>query len=391
MTARTRTAVTAHDATLVEIEGDQSLGAAWQLHAVIDLGSVTPRRRAASRRTPERRAALDARRSYATRRRASGTARRSAHVRERADPPPRAPPSPATPDRANRAAAPAIPPLRLADDVELAAAIEQQPDMAHRFEPGAELRSRLAHALGDGAHLAVLRGQQHDDAVRLTAACTCAAPPRCRGTAGSRLDAPETTMTRGELGAATWTCLPSSSSDVVVDEHQLGVCQFPHERWRQRSSGPRTITRSGSASAGAYRTAETDSSLTGIAGIEVGHRRGESRPARRRWARRSPCNGVPRTPRCAGGDRVSTAVTAGGVGKQRQPRRTFCGDGTRRACRSALPAFVAELSPLDESSADDHHMPQDPPTGGGAVFRSDGSTWARCHPRTSPNADWGFG
>ena len=57
--------------------------------------------------------------------------------------------------------------LGLADDVELAAAIQQQPDVAHRLEAGAELRRRLAHALGDGAHLPVLLGEEDDDAVGL--------------------------------------------------------------------------------------------------------------------------------------------------------------------------------------------------------------------------------
>ena len=35
-------------------------------------------------------------------------------------------------------------------------AVQQQPHVAHRLEPGAELGRRLAHALGDGAHLAVV-------------------------------------------------------------------------------------------------------------------------------------------------------------------------------------------------------------------------------------------
>ena len=55
----------------------------------------------------------------------------------------------------------------LADDVELAALVQQQAHVAERLEPGAELRLRLAHALGDGAHLAVVLGEHDDDAVGL--------------------------------------------------------------------------------------------------------------------------------------------------------------------------------------------------------------------------------
>jgi hypothetical protein len=42
---------------------------------------------------------------------------------------------------------------------------QQQLDVAHRLEPGAELGHRLAHAFGHGAHLAVVLGHQHDDSV----------------------------------------------------------------------------------------------------------------------------------------------------------------------------------------------------------------------------------
>ena len=39
--------------------------------------------------------------------------------------------------------------------------------MAHRFEAGTELRLRLANALRNRPHLAVLGGVQHHDAIRL--------------------------------------------------------------------------------------------------------------------------------------------------------------------------------------------------------------------------------
>ena len=49
--------------------------------------------------------------------------------------------------------------LGLGHDVELAAAlVEQQLDVAGGLEPAAEAALRLAHALGDGPHLAVARG-----------------------------------------------------------------------------------------------------------------------------------------------------------------------------------------------------------------------------------------
>ena len=57
--------------------------------------------------------------------------------------------------------------LGLGDDVELAALVEQQRDVAHRLEAAAEPALGLAHALGHGPHLAVAGGEQHDDAVGL--------------------------------------------------------------------------------------------------------------------------------------------------------------------------------------------------------------------------------
>ena len=52
-------------------------------------------------------------------------------------------------------------------DVEAAALVELQVGDHERLEPRAELRARAAHALRDGAHLAVLPRQQRDDAVGL--------------------------------------------------------------------------------------------------------------------------------------------------------------------------------------------------------------------------------
>jgi hypothetical protein len=56
--------------------------------------------------------------------------------------------------------------LRLGDDVELTAAIALERDPAHRLEPAAEPARRLAHTLGDRAHLAVPLGQDRDDPIR---------------------------------------------------------------------------------------------------------------------------------------------------------------------------------------------------------------------------------
>jgi hypothetical protein len=54
----------------------------------------------------------------------------------------------------------------LTDDVEVAVPVsEQQLHVAHRLESRTELRHRLAHALGDGADLAVVFGHQHDDPI----------------------------------------------------------------------------------------------------------------------------------------------------------------------------------------------------------------------------------
>ena len=57
--------------------------------------------------------------------------------------------------------------LGLGDDVEVAALGELEVDVGEGLEPGAELRGRTAHALGDRAHPPVVAGQQGDDAVGL--------------------------------------------------------------------------------------------------------------------------------------------------------------------------------------------------------------------------------
>ena len=58
--------------------------------------------------------------------------------------------------------------LDLGDDVEAASLGQLQIDVHERFEPPAEPRRRLAHALGDRPHQAPLSGEQGDDAVGLT-------------------------------------------------------------------------------------------------------------------------------------------------------------------------------------------------------------------------------
>ena len=57
--------------------------------------------------------------------------------------------------------------LGLADDVELAALVEQQRGVTHRLEPSAEPALRLAHALRDRPHLPARLGHEHDDAIGL--------------------------------------------------------------------------------------------------------------------------------------------------------------------------------------------------------------------------------
>ena len=58
--------------------------------------------------------------------------------------------------------------LGLVDDVQLAAPlVELQLQVGGRLEPGAEAALGLADALGDRPHLAVVRGEDADDAVGL--------------------------------------------------------------------------------------------------------------------------------------------------------------------------------------------------------------------------------
>ncbi len=57
--------------------------------------------------------------------------------------------------------------LHLGDDVELAAPVALERDVAGGLEAGAEAAPGLADALGDGPHLAVALGEHRDDAVRL--------------------------------------------------------------------------------------------------------------------------------------------------------------------------------------------------------------------------------
>ena len=58
--------------------------------------------------------------------------------------------------------------LDLGDDVELAAPVALQRDVAGRLEPGPEAAPRLADALGHGPDLAVALGEDRDDPVGLT-------------------------------------------------------------------------------------------------------------------------------------------------------------------------------------------------------------------------------
>jgi hypothetical protein len=57
--------------------------------------------------------------------------------------------------------------LGLRDDVQLAALVEQQPDVARRLQAAAEPALRLADALGHGAHLAPPAREEDHDAVGL--------------------------------------------------------------------------------------------------------------------------------------------------------------------------------------------------------------------------------
>ena len=58
--------------------------------------------------------------------------------------------------------------LDLGDDVELAAPVALEGDVARRLEPGPEAARRLADPLGDRPHLAVALGEDRDDSVGLT-------------------------------------------------------------------------------------------------------------------------------------------------------------------------------------------------------------------------------
>ncbi len=122
--------------------------------------------------------------------------------------------------------------------------------MAHRFEPGAELRHRLAHALGHRPHLAVVLGQQHHDAVGL------AELVRAQHDAGVAVQArghrePLTSVEPAEaaVGACRRTSCDAPPSRCVarrgsapgtigVGVHQLAVRQLPHQRRRQPVVGP---------------------------------------------------------------------------------------------------------------------------------------------------------
>lgn len=53
----------------------------------------------------------------------------------------------------------------LGDGVELLALVEDEIDMGHRFKATTESALRLPDAFGDGSKLAVVRAEQHDDAM----------------------------------------------------------------------------------------------------------------------------------------------------------------------------------------------------------------------------------
>ena len=130
--------------------------------------------------------------------------------------------------------------LGLADDVELPPPVQQQADVAHRLEPGAELRHRLAHPLGHGPHLAVLGGQQHDDAVGLAELVGAQhhAGVAVQVRRSRRSSPPKRRRRPWKSSIAASRCSRSSSPNGDGDEDQLAVGQLPHERWRQAVGGP---------------------------------------------------------------------------------------------------------------------------------------------------------
>ena len=73
--------------------------------------------------------------------------------------------------------------------------------MAHRLEPSTESGHRLAHPLGHGADLAVLGGQQDDDAVGFA---ELVGAQHDRGVAVEVADAHESESSRPNLRLRLW-------------------------------------------------------------------------------------------------------------------------------------------------------------------------------------------
>ena len=178
--------------------------------------------------------------------------------------------------------------LHLGDDVELAAPVALQRDVAGGLQPSAEAAPRLAHALRHRPHLAVTLGEEADDPVGLpqldraqhdplvpvqvhyTSVIRCPTDEhlkvRCACDANfemfaGRVDGAEATFAALVLGDGGEEVVASELGPADVGEHELGVGRLPHEEADVvRVSSPVRTIRSGSGMSGAVRWAASASS-----------------------------------------------------------------------------------------------------------------------------------
>ena len=121
------------------------------------------------------------------------------------------------------------------DDVELAALVELERDVARRLEAGAEAALGLAHALGDRPHLAVALGHRARRCGRPRRACRCAARCRVAVEADHPLSPRPPPKRRSRplvLADRFEEVLAPEVGPQHVGEHELAVGQLPQQEVR---------------------------------------------------------------------------------------------------------------------------------------------------------------
>ena len=205
--------------------------------------------------------------------------------------------------------------------------------MAHRLEPGSELRLGLADPLGHRSDLAVVLGHDHDDPVGLAQLVGAQHDPDIAIQLTHRRRVRRTCDADDEKSSiAAARSVGTQFAPADRDEHQLGVGELPHQRRRQlrrRTEHDDQVR----FAIGRFVERRRDGGLVDlVAAVEPLHRVGESLPP---VAARvdDDVTAIDRVPPL--GELAAGLVAALLVRPQRQPRHAEVRHTAHRARRPA--------------------------------------------------------